>query len=270
MRTGHDGSTSQSGNPLNYARLAPGVEKAWVEDFVLEQRLLGVPGPLIGDALVLVESHLTESGESVREAFGDPKAYARQAAPSRRIEGDRDPRWLLGIGLGLVGMFLTATGADEWWFGSGQVEVTVGLLVTGGLLLAAFAVLVLATDRVLRLAVERTWAFLGVCAVYCAAVVAAVLVLDAGVGQLPAVALTAVGVGLLVLGTVLEWRTAVRGGLDDSIVGPVPQSGADGIRAAGSDTGSRSGGALVWVTVFLFPILTVLMVGLSWVLHLLA
>lgn len=252
---------------VDYARLAPSVAKDWVEEFVLEQRLLGVPGPFIGDALALVESHVAESGEPVREAFGDPKAYARQAAPSRRIEGDRDPWWLVGLGLGLVGMFLTGVGADEWLFGSGQIEVTAGLLVSGGLLLAAFAVLVLATDAVLRLAVERTRTFLGVCAVYCAAVVAAHLVLGDGIGRWSAVPVTAVGVGLLVLSTVLQWRTASHGGLDDPIMGPAQQTEVEGARAA---AGSGAAGLLGWLTVFLFPILTVLMVALSWVLHLLA
>lgn len=277
MNPMRDRPTSPPAHPVNYARLAPSVEQDWVEGFVLEQRLLGVPGHRIGDTLALIESHVTESGEPVREAFGDPKAYARQAAPSRRVEGDRDPWWLVGLGLGLVGMFLTGVGADEWLFGSGQIEVTAGLLVSGGLLLAAFAVLVLATDMVLRLAVERTWTFLGVCAVYAGAVVAINLVLGDGVGRWSAVPVTVVGAGLLVLSAVLQWRTASQGGLDDPIVGPIQQPEAEGARAAASSVpgsvpnpGSRAAGLLGWLTVFLFPILTVLMVALSWVLHLLA
>lgn len=261
--------TPPPADPVNYARLAPSVDKAWVEEFVLEQRLLGVPGRLIGDALALIESHVAESSEPVREAFGDPKAYARQAAPSRRVEGDRDPWWLVGLGLGLVGMFLTVTGADEWLFGSGQIEVTAGLLVSGGLLLAAFAALVLATDTLLRLAVERTGAFLGVCAVYCAAVVAVGLLLGHSVTQWSAVPVTAAGVGLLVLSTVLQWRTASHGGLDDPIVGPLQQPDAQQAVAAARPAPGSSG-LLGWVTVFLFPILTALMVALSWVLDLMA
>lgn len=141
--------------------------------------------------------------------------------------------------------------------------------------MAAFAVLVLATDTVLRAAVERTGAFLGICAVYAAAVVAALLVFDTSMGQWSAAVVAAVGVGLLVVSTVLEWQTAARGVLDDPIVGPIRQPDAEGVRRSApsgvprdSGKGSRSGGVLVWVTVFLFPILTVLMVALSWVLHL--
>lgn len=268
MNTVHGESTPPPRGPLDFVRLTPSVEKAWVEEFVLEQRLLGVPGTAIGDALALIESHVAESGEPVREAFGDPTAYAREAAPSSRITEDRDPWWLVGLGLGLVGLFVASTGADEWLFGSGQIQLTAGLLVTGGFLVAAFAVLILATDAVLRLAVERTGAFLGLCAVYAAAVVAAVLVLDASVGRWPAAPVTAVGVGLLVVSTALQWRTAARGGLDDPIVGPGQQPGTQDTAAARSASGAHD--VLGWVTVFLFPLLTVLMVAFSWVLHLLA
>lgn len=267
MKAVRGGSKPQPGGSLDFVRWAPSAEKDWVEDFVLEQRLLGVPGAAIGDALVLVESHIVDSGESAREAFGEPKEYACQAAPSRRTAGDRDPRWLLGLGLGLVGLFVTSIGAEEWLFGSGQIHVTAGLLVTGGLLVAAFVVLILATDVVLRMAVKRTWLFLGVCALYAAAVVAAVLILDASVGQWSAARVTAVGVGLLALGTALEWAVAARGGLDDPIVGPAqrPESAEDG--SASGEQGSSTD-ILSWLTVFLFPILTALMVGLGWVLHL--
>lgn len=260
--------TSPPPDPVHYTRLAPSVEQAWVEEFVLEQRLLGVPGTAIGDALALIESHVAEAGEPVREAFGDPTAYARESAPSHRIGEGGDPWWLVGLGLGLVGLFVASTGADEWLFGSGQIQLTAGLLVTGGFLVAAFAVLILATDAVLRLAVERTVAFLGLCAVYAAAVVAAVLVLDASVGQWPAAPVTAVGVGLLILSTALQWRTAARGGLDDPIVGPGQQPGVQDAAAARS--ASRLRDVLGWVSVLMFPLLTVLMVSLSWVLHLLA
>ncbi|OLT23819.1 hypothetical protein BJF81_09565 [Ornithinimicrobium sp. CNJ-824] len=54
------------------ADLAPSVERAWADEFALEQRLLDVPGARIGDALVTVESHVAESGETAREPSATP------------------------------------------------------------------------------------------------------------------------------------------------------------------------------------------------------
>lgn len=39
-------------------------------------RMRDVPGPRIAEALAEVDSHVTETGENPREAFGPPKAYA--------------------------------------------------------------------------------------------------------------------------------------------------------------------------------------------------
>lgn len=64
------GRTSEHG-------LAPAVESDWVDEFLLELRLLGVSGARIGDALSEVQSHCEESGESALSSFGDPAAYAR-------------------------------------------------------------------------------------------------------------------------------------------------------------------------------------------------
>lgn len=138
--------------------------------------------------------------------------------------------------------------------------------------MAAFAVLILATDAILRWAVRRTWAFVAACVLYAAVVVAANLVLDATVGHWPAMVVAVVGMVLLAVGTVLQWREARRGGLDDPIVGPLRQDGAGTRAAGGTGDGAGSGprGALEWLTVLLFPVLTVLMIALGWVLDLMA
>lgn len=67
--------------------MAPSVEKAWRDELITELRLLDVPGERIGDALMTVETHVRESGESAEEAFGEARAYARELAgrePARR------------------------------------------------------------------------------------------------------------------------------------------------------------------------------------------
>lgn len=62
-------------------RIAPSGDKTWRDSFIIELRLLDVPGDRIGDELMTVETHVGESGESAPEAFGDPRAYARALEP---------------------------------------------------------------------------------------------------------------------------------------------------------------------------------------------
>ncbi len=54
------------------------IDGQWREAFVLELRLLDVPGRRISEALVEVETHCEDTGEAVEEAFGQPGAYARE------------------------------------------------------------------------------------------------------------------------------------------------------------------------------------------------
>lgn len=225
---------------------------------MLEQRLIGVPGDRIGDALALVESHVADSGEPVRDAFGDARSYAQQAAPAARVDADRDPTWLAGVGLSLGGMVVTGIAATEWLFGTGILEVTTGLLVTVGLLLAGFIVLSVAPGAVLGLAVRRTVLSVAAFILIAAAMVAALLVFDTVVARWPAAVVAIAGLVMLAVGTALEWRTASRGGLDDPILGPDEP-------ASTRERGATPSG---WLTVALFPIVTVLMIGLGWLVSL--
>lgn len=253
------------GDPAGYSHMAPSVERGWVEDFVLEQRLLGVPGDRIGDAIALIESHVLESGESVQEAFGDARAYARESAPADRAAEVREPRWLLGVGCGLAGMLLTGIAANEWLFGAGALEVTPGLLLTGVLVLVAFGVLALAPGAVLRLAVERTWLFAGILLVFTAVLVVLALALNVTLAVWPAGPAAAAGIVLLAVGTVMTWIEQARGLTDDPIVGPIHQP-----RTSEDRPRTRWDATAQWLLVVQFPLLTLLVIGLGWVLHVLA
>lgn len=254
--------TTTSGRPgrpapaHDYRRLAPSVAPDWVEAFVLEQRLRGVPGDRIGDALALVESHVAESGEGAQEAFGDPADYAREATPSARTD-DLDGSWFVGNGLGLVGMLLTATGFSSWLAGE-RVAVTVGSLVLVGLVAAAFLTLHLAAEPFLRLVVHRPVTATGLFVLHFALIVGALVLFQAPVAQLSAVVTMGLGVAALALGTLLEWRSSTGGDLEDPIVGP-------GERPA---PGRR--GPFALVTLLIFPLLTIGMLALAWLLHVLS
>lgn len=99
--------------------LAPSVDPAWTESFVVEQRLLGVSGPDIGDALATVESHVRDSGETAVAAFGDPVAYARDVAGTQARVPDLGltPSFILAAVCGLVGISLCREPSPPGWRG---------------------------------------------------------------------------------------------------------------------------------------------------------
>ena len=136
--------------------------------------------------------------------------------------------------------------------------MTLGLTVVLALAVAAFLALSLRSEAVLRLALQHVWLTVAVNVVGTALLVALLLLLDAPMVAPPAAAVTVTGLVLLLVSTGLEWRTHAAGGLDDPITGP---------GEAAPRTGGQTGG---WLTVLLFPVLTALLLGLSWVLELLA
>jgi hypothetical protein len=54
--------------------------QAWSDDLLLALRMREVPGARIGEVLAEVQSHVAETGEDPRQAFGEPRAYADEVA----------------------------------------------------------------------------------------------------------------------------------------------------------------------------------------------
>lgn len=233
------------------AELAPGVDRAWVDEFVLEQRLLGVPGAAIGDALVTVASHVEESGEGAHEAFGEPRAYAREVAEGRAGTAPGvSPLTVVGSVLGVLGMVLagyafTAVLADE------PVALSTGLLAGTGLLLAALAGFLASADAVLRAVVTRGWVVAVGTGLVVTASVALIALLRRVVLELPAAPVLAAALGAVLLSSALAW---LDNGRDDSVLAP------------GEPAPTRPAGRLSATLVM--PGFTVLLLGFTWVLHL--
>lgn len=114
---------------------------------LLALRLLDVPAPFIAEALAEVDSHVTETGEDPRDAFGAPRAYA---AELRAAYGDGFPsrpfwrdvvRWrTAAYGLaGAAGSWLLLDGVMAALLGTRSlglppwVAVALGLVVLAGL-----------------------------------------------------------------------------------------------------------------------------------------
>ncbi len=114
-----------------------------------------VPGPQIAEALAEVDSHVSETGEDPREAFGDPKAYAVEIATA--LGGDSGGWWrdvftrsALAYGLGgWVGAWLLFDGASA--LGTGERGVlgapAIVMLALGLLVIVVGAVGLLRTGR---------------------------------------------------------------------------------------------------------------------------
>ncbi len=107
----------------------------WCGDFVLELRLRGVPGPVIGERLAEVEAHCAEAGETPSEACGDPTAYAA------RIDQDSAPERVPGVwtvaavAAFQVGATLVGTSAVPAWARGESLTYNLAQVICLGLIL---------------------------------------------------------------------------------------------------------------------------------------
>jgi hypothetical protein len=86
-------------------------DRRHLEELAVHLQLRHVPGERIGKILPEAEAHTAQSGEPLREAFGDPKEYARQWAGAPRLRRRRTDA-AVGVlsGLGGVALAWGATG----------------------------------------------------------------------------------------------------------------------------------------------------------------
>lgn len=205
------------------ATLAPHVDGTWAEAFVVELRLLDIPGTRIGDALAEVEAHCHDAGESAPDAFGDPVAYARSLDLAPDADTERDVRKVgLGAGLQLVGLFVVPGAVGPLVRGE-DAGLTAGFLLGGLVALLCIVALVVRSGPLLRGFVERPWVSGLVLWVALSAAVLPVLLWRTTVLTVSPLAAVALGIVLLVVGCVLEARAL---GAPDVVVdptAPVPQ-----------------------------------------------
>lgn len=232
-------------------RIAPSVDKGWRDDFIVELRLLDVPGERIGDALMTVESHVVESGEPPSEAFGEPRAYAREIAEATGGAGPGiGPLTVASSVLGLIGMLVTARAFGGWLEG-GPVGITAGELA--GLVVLLVLASTLFFPRTLRLVVEHPWRVALVPALLMGVSVGLLVLFAEPLLTVPAAALGAVGAALLCIGAAMSWWDA--------------SPDADRIIAPGQPSSSGRGARVV--AALPLPLMTLLLLAFIWVLHLL-
>ena len=241
---------------------APHVDEDWAEALLLELRLLGVPGDVVGSVLAEVDAHVVDSGTPAQDAFGDPVAYARSLDLPTVVEGPRDHlRSAVPVSVQVAGMLLTLWATAALSAGE-PMTVTAGHLVVA----AALAVLVVAlavwADAVLRTVVERpvaTWfAFMGLLALD----VVTLVLLQQAVLSAPSAVVAAVGVLLLVGGTGLAWRRDRTGADHDPVLSPLAGAEPTTTATVGRRAARRWGAVGVW----LVPIWTAVLVAITWAL----
>ncbi|GAA2719454.1 hypothetical protein [Cellulomonas aerilata] len=233
--------------------VAPGLDPAWAEAFVLELRLADVPGSAIGAALAEVASHCAESGETPEDAFGEPVAYARSLTlPTTPPPAPPSPvtavPWVVQT-LGLLGL---ATAAPSLVAGD-PVDVTTGHVAAVVLLTAGLVALQRWGAQVLRLVVRHpVLAWLALMA-QLGVMVAVFLLLDGVVAQVPAAGAMAVSAVVLVAGTVAVLAALRRVDLaDDPVTTPLaPARPRAGVTAA----------ALRYGPALLSPVAALVLVG---------
>jgi hypothetical protein len=131
---------------------------AYRQQLLLALRLRGVAGARIAEVLAEVDSHVAETGEDPREAFGAPKNYARtlvaelqpERAPGLRgwVASVRGAEVLIaalafvGAWLAAEGLFALAAGRPGVLGLPGAVALTIAVA-----LLAALALLLARTSR---------------------------------------------------------------------------------------------------------------------------
>lgn len=206
--------------------LAPHVDAQWAEAVLLELRLQGVAGTTIASVLSEVESHVVDSGEDARSAFGDPVEYARslELTPDPRQDPDAGPAAVAQAAAQIVGVILLLAGAFA--LGGGEpTAVTWGVLTSALASTLVVTALVRHADAVLRAVVTAPWRsarfglVLVVGAATCTLVVLPAVLMRGVALEVPAPA--ALVVGALLLGSATA--VAVRRGRrepDDLVVSP--------------------------------------------------
>ena len=224
----------------------PHIDKHWRDNFMVAMRMQDASGERIGDALATVDAHCAESGESAQEGFGDPTHYATTLVPETATRSGLGASFIVGALMGLLGLLIVPRAVDDWVTGV-QFTVTLGDILALAVVLGLTGTVMALPRRVLPWLAKARYSVMGsLGAVVMAVLVLAMLLLTNVVGELDwRVALVA-GIVLLVASVTLTWR-------DLATADPVADPRSPGAPPRGTQ----------WLTALMFPILTLLVLGID-------
>lgn len=224
----------------------PHIDKHWRDNFMVAMRMQDASGERIGDALATVDAHCAESGESAQEGFGDPTHYATTLVPETATRSGLGASFIVGALMGLLGLLIVPRAVDDWVTGV-QFTVTLGDILALAVVLGLTGTVMALPRRVLPWLAKARYSVMGLLgAVVMAVLVLAMLLLTDVVGELDwRVALVA-GIVLLVASVTLTCR-------DLATADPVADPRSPGAPPRGTQ----------WLTALMFPILTLLVLGID-------
>lgn len=219
-------------NDDNLNTLAPSIAADWRDDFVIELRLQGASGASIAEALVEVEGHCRESGQSASEAFGPAVDYAKALDLPDESAWTRAQlvRTWVGILLLVGGVSLTLWGGLAFFLAQGQrAEVTLGWLMSGGATIALMVLVFVLGERLMRFVLAHAvWSAVGFGTAIAAGVAVGIPFRNVLLARVPAVLPLGVGIVALLawVTVIIVWRRAGKG-LDDPLISPTPSTSRD-------------------------------------------
>ncbi len=237
-------------------------DETWIELFIIELRLRRVPGRAIGDAVASVRELVEDSGQSAEEAFGPARAYA--ASLDMPVGGARKQalRTVLLPVVGLFAFIVFSLAASALFAGEPILLSLPQLLV---LCIPLLLTLLFAFPFYPRAVMRQRWlpVLLVLAAGACGAVGALLAPSSAADAWLlmPALPILLVAAGVLVALSVAGSLATVRSADTDEIADP---------RGGVKPSTRRSRLAFLLLVDWLFPLLALLMLGVTWALHALA
>lgn len=109
----------------------------WIKSFTNELRQRHVEQEQIDTALGSIREHLDDSGESPRDAFGDPREYAASLELPIRDEGYGRAGSYAAVGLAVVSLLVFGIAATRWLEGETTPSVIGWTLASATTLFAA-------------------------------------------------------------------------------------------------------------------------------------
>lgn len=110
---------------------------AWMKRFADELRLRHVEQEHIDTALDSIREHLTDSGESLNEAFGDPREYAANLDLPTRDEGYGRAGTYAAVAAAVVSFLVFGIAVTRWLDGETTSAVIGWTLASAVVLLAS-------------------------------------------------------------------------------------------------------------------------------------